>query len=106
MHLTDIRIDKIVDAGGLPNHARGTASFTDGKQYGFIVMFAQTYNDSRVFVRQQDQAPPQHPGGPVARAIHERLSLAAIAKRERDAIAACEQQRVAACRNLIPAAAS
>ena len=102
MQLTDIRIDSIVDAGGLPNHARGVATFADGRQYNFTVMFSHTYKDSRIFVGNRHREPPQHPGSPVARAIHERLGFVPIAQRERQALAASEKERVAACRDLIP----
>lgn len=106
MNLIDIRIDEIVETDGLPSHARGTAAFDNGRAYEFTVMFAQRYQDSRVFVYQHRESGPQHPGGCAARAIHERLGFSEIARRERDAIASFEYERVAACKRLMQPAAS
>ena len=106
MRLTDIRIHEIVEVDGLPSHARGTATFDDGHTYEFVVLFAHSYKDSRIFVYQHREAGPQHPGGCAARAIHERLGFTDIARRERDAIACFELERVAACRKLMRATES
>lgn len=101
MQITDIEIRRIVDVGGRPSHALGTAAFADGHRHDFTVMFAHRYNDSRVFVSHHPETGPQHPGSPAARAIHDRLNLGPIARLERDAMAAFEQDRAAACRALM-----
>ena len=43
MHLTDIRIDEIVEVKGLPSYARGRATFTNGRRYHFDANFAHGY---------------------------------------------------------------
>ena len=43
MHPTDIRIDEFVKVHGLPRHARGRATFTNGRSYDFDANFAHRY---------------------------------------------------------------
>ena len=43
MHLTDIRIDEIVKVNGLPSHARGRATFTNGRSYHFDANFVHAH---------------------------------------------------------------
>ena len=102
MHLTDIQIDEIVKVDGLPCHAIGRATFTNGRQYHFTAMFAQAYGDSRVFARRHAGEGELHPGSRAARAIYDRLGFGDIATRERAAIGAFEYERVAACEKLMP----
>ena len=101
MHLTDIVIDEIVKFDGLPLHAIGHATFTNGRQYRFTATFAHFHGDCRVFVRRHADDKNLGPRNRAARAIHDRLGFAEIATRERAAMAAFEYERVAACEELM-----
>ena len=101
MHLTDIRIDEIVKVKGLPSYARGRATFTNGRSYDFDANFAHGYADVRIFVWRPTDGKAMDPTTRTARAIHDRLGFTEIARRERDAIAAFEYERVTACQELM-----
>lgn len=106
MHLTDLRIDEIVEINGLPSYARGRATFTNGRGYDFDAHFAHGHEDARIFVRRRTDGRPMDPATRAARAINDRLGFTEIAKRERDAIAAFEYERVTVCQELIRPGAS
>ena len=101
MHLTDIRIEEIVKVNGLPSYARGRAIFTNGRSYHFDANFAHGYSESRIFVWRPTDGRAMDPTTRTARAIHDRLGFTEIARRERDAIAAFEYERVTACQELM-----
>ena len=101
MHLTDIVIDEIVRFDGLPLHAIGHATFTDGRQYRFTATFAHFHGDCRVFVRRHADDKNLGPRNRAARAIHDRLGFGNIATRESAAMAAFEAERVTACEELL-----
>ena len=106
MHLTDLRIDEIVKVQGLPRYARGRAAFTNGRSYDFDANFAHGYEDARIFVWRPTDGRAMDPTTRTARAIHERLGFTEIARRERDAIAAFEYERLTACQALMRPRAS
>lgn len=106
MHLTGIRIDEIVKVNGLPSYARGRATFTNGRTYDFDAHFAHGHGDARISLRRPSDGRPMDPPTRTARAIHDRLGFTEIARRERDAIAAFEYERVTACQELIRPGAS
>ncbi len=106
MHLTDIRIDEIVKVYGLPSYARGRATFTNGRSYDFDAHFARNHEDARILVRRPSDGRPTDPATRAARAIHDRLGFTEIARRERDAIAAFEYERVTACQEVMRPGAS
>ena len=97
MHLTDIRIDEIVNVNGLPCYARGWATFTNGRRYHFDANFAHGYAEARIFLWRPTDGRAMDPTTRTARAIHNRLGFTEFEKRERDAIAAFEYERVTAC---------
>jgi len=101
MHLTDIRIDEIVKVDGLPSHARGRATFTNGRTYAFDVNFAHGCAEARIVVRHPTDGKTMGPATRAARAIHDRPGFTDIARRGHDAIAAFEYERVTACRQLM-----
>ena len=101
MHLTDIRIDEIVKVDGLPSYARGRATFTNGRTYAFDANFAHGYAEARIFVRRPKDGRAMGPTNRTAQAIHDRLGFTDIARREREAIAAFEYERVTACQELM-----
>ena len=107
MQIADIRIDEIVNVDGLPCHALGRAFFDNGRAYRFELNFGPRCGNYRVAVWRDDI-----PGTAInrtshaARAIHDRLRFTDIAKREREAIAAFEEERLAACRALMRPAGS
>ena len=96
MHLTDIRIDEIVKVDGLPSYARGRATFTNGRSYHFDANFAHGYAEGRIFVWRPTDGRAMDPTTRTAQAIHDRLGFTEIARREREAIAAFEYERVTA----------
>jgi len=51
MHLAVIRIDDIVKVDGLPSHASGRATFTNGRTCAFDASFAHGHAGARIFVR-------------------------------------------------------
>ena len=106
MHLTDIRIDEIVKVDGLPSYARGRATFSNGRSYAFDAKFAHGYAEARIFVRRPTDGRVMDPATRTARAIHDRLGFTDIARREREAIAAFEYERVTACQELMRPGAS
>ncbi len=101
MHITDIRIDEIVNVAHLPCCARGRATFDNGRTYPFDANFAHGYGDAAVVVYGPAGGSELKPGTRVHKAIMDRLGFPDIAQRERDAIAAFEEERVAACRVLM-----
>ena len=101
MHLTDIRIDEIVQVEGLPCHARGRATFTNGRSYRFDANFAHGYAEQRIVVWRPTDGRAVDPASRTAQAIHDRLGFTEIAERERDAVAAFECERVTACHELM-----
>ena len=101
MHLTDIRIDEIVEVKGLPSYARGWATFTNGRRYHFDANFAHGYGEGRIVVWRPTDSRAMDPTTRTARAIHDRLGFTEIERRERDAIAAFEYERVTACQELM-----
>ncbi|MDE0277660.1 MAG: hypothetical protein OYH76_17325, partial [Defluviicoccus sp.] len=101
MHPVDIRIDEIVKVDGLPSHARGRATFTNGRTHAFDVNFAHGCAEARIVVRRPADGKAMGPTTRAARAIHDRPGFTGIARRERDAIAAFEYERAAACRQLM-----
>ena len=102
MRLTNIRIHRIAETDGLPSHAPGTAIFDNGRSYEFHANFAHGYgDDSVIFLHPTDRRYRPTRTAEIANAIRERLGFDDIAKRERDAVATFEQERVAACRALI-----
>lgn len=101
MHLTDIRIDEIVKVNRLPSYARGRATFTNGRSYDFDGHFAHGHEDARILVRRPSHGRPMDPATRTVRAINDRLGFTEIARRERDAIAAFEYERVTACQELM-----
>ena len=101
MHLTNIVIDEIVKFDGLPLHAIGRATFTDGRQYSFSALFAHFHGNCRVFVHRHADDKNFGPRNRAARAIHDRLGFGEIATRERAAMAAFESERVTACQQLM-----
>ena len=101
MHLTDIRIDEIVKVDGLPSYARGRATFTNGRTYTFDANFAHGYGEARISVRHPTDGRAMDPNSRTAQAIHDRLGFTDIARREREAIAAFEYERVTACQELM-----
>ena len=101
MHLTDIRIDEIVNVNGLPCYARGSATFTNGRRYQFDANFAHGYGEGRIFVWRPTDGRPMDPTTRTAQAIDDRLGFTEIARREREAIAAFEYERVTACQELL-----
>ena len=106
MHLAAIRIDEIVKVDGLPSHARGRATFTNGRTHAFDASFAHGHAEARIFVRRPADGKDMDPTTPTARAIHDRLGFTDIARPERDAIAAFEYERVTACQHLMRPGAS
>ena len=106
MHLTGIRIDEIVEINGLPSYAHGRATFTNGRSYDFDAHFAHGHEGARILVRRPSDGRPMNPPTRTARAIHDRLGFTEIAKRERDAIAAFEYERVTACQEFMRPGAS
>ena len=101
MHLTGIRIDEIVEINGLPSYARGRATFTNGRGYDFDAHFAHGHGDARILLWRSTDGRPMNPATRAARAIHGRLGFTEIARRERDAIAAFEYERVTACQEFM-----
>ena len=101
MHLTDIRIDEIVNVTHLPCYARGRATFDNGHSYPFDANFAHGYGDAAVVVYSPANGRELKPGTRMHKAILDRLGFADIAQRERDAIATFEKERVDACRALM-----
>ena len=106
MHLADIRIDEIVKVDGLPSHARGRATFTNGRTHAFDASFAHGHAEARIFVRRPADGRAMNPTIRTARAIHDRPGFTDIAGRGRDAIAAFEHERAAACRQRMRPGAS
>ena len=106
MHLAAIRIGEIVKVDGLPSHARGRAAFTNGRSYAFDGSFAHGHAEARIFVRRPADGKAMGPATRTARAIHDRPGFTDIARCERDAIAAFEHERAAACRQLMRPGAS
>ena len=98
MHLTDLRIDEIVNVKGLPLYARGRATFTNGRSYDFDANFAHGHEDARIFVWRPTDGRAMDP---TTRTIRDRLGFTEIAQRERDAIAAFEYERLTACQALM-----
>lgn len=104
MQLSHLRIHEIVNVDGLPAYARGTAYFSNGRAYEFHANFAHGYGDDSVIIlRPTDRRQRLRQPDRAARAIQERLGFPDIARRERDAIATFERERVTACQNLISA---
>ena len=101
MHPVDIRIDEIVKVDGLPSHARGRATFTNGRSYAFDASFAHGHAEARIVVRHPTDGKAMGPATRAARAIHDRPGCTGIARRERDAIAAFEYERAAPCQELM-----
>ena len=101
MHLTDLRIDEIVIVKGLPRYARGRATFTNGHSYDFDASFAHGHEDARIFVWRPTDGRAMDSTTRTARAIRDRLGFTEIARRERDAIAAFEYERLTACQALM-----
>ena len=101
MHLTDIRIDEIVNVTHLPCYARGRATFDNGRSYPFDANFAHGYGDAAVVVYSPANGKELKSGTRVHKAIMDRLGFPDIAQRERDAVATFEEERVAACRALM-----
>ena len=101
MHLTDIRIDEIVKVNGLPCYARGWATFTNGRCYHFDANFGRAYAANRIFVWRPTDGRPMDPTTRTTQAIHDRLGFTDIHKREREAIAAFEYERVTACQEFM-----
>ena len=106
MHLTGIRIDEIVNVDGLPNHARGQATFSNSRNYAFDANFAHGYAECRIFVWRPTDGRAMDPTTRTTQAIHDRLGFTDIARRERQAIAAFEYERVTACQELMRPGAS
>ena len=106
MHLADIRIDEIVKVDGLPSHARGRATFTNGRTCAFDVNFAHGHAEARIVVRRLADGKAMDPATRTAQAIHDRSGFTGIAGRERNAIAAFEYERAAACQQLMHPGAS
>ena len=106
MQLTDIRIDEIVKVDGLPSHARGRATFSNGRTYAFDANFAHGYGNAAVVVYSPANGKELRSGMRVHKAIHDRLGFTEIARREREAIAAFEYERVTACQELMRPVAS
>ena len=82
-------------------HARGRAIFSNARTYPFDAHFAHGYADLRISVRRPTDGKAMDPASRTARAIHDRLGFTEIARRERDAIAAFEHERVTACQALM-----
>ena len=101
MHLTDIRIDEIVNVDDLPCYARGRAAFTNGRSYRFDANFAHGYGENAVSVYRPTDGKALKAGTRAQKAILDRLGFTEIAERERDAIAAFEYERVTACQELM-----
>ena len=101
MHLTDIRIDEIVKVDGLPCYARGRATFTNGRSCAIDANFAHGYGDAAVVVYSPANGKELKSGTRAHNAIHGRLGFTEIARREREAIAAFEYERVTACQELM-----
>ena len=101
MHLTDIRIDEIVNVTHLPCYARGRATFDNSRSYPFDANFAHGYGDAAVVVYSPAGGRELKSGTRMHKAILDRLGFPDIAQRERDAIATFEQERVAACQALM-----
>ena len=101
MHLADIRIDDIVKVDGLPSHASGRATFTNGRTCAFDASFAHGHAEARIVVRRPADGRAMNPATRTARAIHDRAGFTSIARCERNAIAAFEYERAAACQQLM-----
>ena len=101
MRLTHIRLDEIVKITDLPCYARGYATFSNGRRYRFTANFAHGYGNNAVAVY-HPTTNRELPSEPAVKAILDLLGFTEIAQRERDAIAAFEFERVAACQALIP----
>ncbi|MDE0276383.1 MAG: hypothetical protein OYH76_10840 [Defluviicoccus sp.] len=106
MHLAVIRIDDIVKVDGLPSHASGRATFTNGRTCAFDASFAHGHAEARIVVRRPADGRAMNPATRTAQAIHDRPGFTGIARRGRDAIAAFEYERAAACRQLMRPGAS
>ena len=106
MHLADIRIDEIVKVDGLPSHARGRATSANGRTHAFDASFAHGHAEARIVARRPADGRAMDPTTPTARAIHDRPGFTDIARRERNAIAAFEYERVTACRQRMRPGAS
>ena len=85
----------------LPCYARGRAVFSNGRSYPFDANFAHGYGDAAVVVYSRAGGRELKSGTRVHKAILDRLGFPDIAQRERDAIAAFEEERVAACQALM-----
>ena len=64
------------------------------------------YEEARIFVWRPNDGRAMDPTTHTARAINDRLGFTEIARRERDAIAAFEYERVTACQALMRPGAS
>ena len=106
MHLADIRIDEIVKVDGPPSHASGRATSANGRTHAFDANFAHGHAEARIFVRRPADGKAMDPITRTAQAIHDRPGFTGIARRERDAIAAFEYERAAACQQLMHPGAS
>ncbi len=106
MHLAVIRVDEIVQVDGLPSRARGRATSANGRTCAFDASFAHGCAEARIFVRRPADGRAMDPTTRTARAIHDRPGFTGIAGRERDAIAAFEYERAAACQQLMRPGAS
>ncbi len=102
MHLTEIFVDEILEAGGLPCSARGRATFTNGRTYPFEAHFAHGYAALRITVHSPTDGKPISSSSRHAQAIHDRLGWTEIARREREAIVGFEWERYHTCQALLP----
>lgn len=104
LHVTAIRIDRIVRGARRPAYARGCATLNNGRRYDFDVNFHAAAAGSRIFVWTPLGDRPMDDTTATARAIYRRLGFADIAAREAAALRAFEVERVRACRALMPPA--
>ena len=74
----------------------GKDRLTDGRSYDFDANFAHGCEEARIFVWRPTDGRAMDPTTRTARVIHDRLGFTDIARRERDAIAAFEYERVTA----------
>ena len=65
------------------------------------VMSRPVFDEGRIFVWRPTDGRTMDPTTRTAQAIHDRLGFTEIARRERDAIAAFEYERVTACQELM-----
>ena len=79
----------------------GKDRLTDGRSYDFDANFAHGCEEARIFVWRPTNGRAMDPTTRTARVIHDRLGFTDIARRERDAIAAFEYERVTACQELM-----